>query len=212
MEGDLFYIIYLASYKFLIIIAGCFSIYLGYRLFSILKDYAKSNSQMDIALLNSIKIKMTHVLPGTVFMVFGILLISLIVLKNPAEIGLFSSYKNDSESYQNYRTAKGKNDNLYSCSLKTRNDTINYYESKIDSIVYMANNLAYLLYLQNKNLDKAELYANFAAKICPNDPKFQFVLASIYHKNGKTDEALKIFNMLEKAFPEIYMELKHTFK
>jgi tetratricopeptide (TPR) repeat protein len=212
VEGDLFYLIYLASYKFFIIIAGCFSIYLGYRLFSISKDFAKSNSQMDIALLDSIKIKMTHVLPGTVFMVFGIFLISLTILKNPAEIDLLSSYKNDSESYLNQRTAKGKNDNLYSCPLKTRNDTINYYESRIDSIVYIANNLAYLLYLQNSNLDKAEFYANFATKICPDDPKFQFVLASIYHKNGKIDEALKLFNRLEKTYPEIYIKLKSTFK
>jgi tetratricopeptide (TPR) repeat protein len=56
-----------------------------------------------------------------------------------------------------------------------------------------ANNLAYLLVMQNKNIDEALALARNAKEKLPNDPSVMDTLGLIYYKKGLFDSAIGEF-------------------
>ncbi|MEZ4577462.1 MAG: tetratricopeptide repeat protein, partial [Desulfobacterales bacterium] len=65
-----------------------------------------------------------------------------------------------------------------------------------------ANNLAYLLAEQEKDLDQALRFAQTAAKILPDDPRVQDTLGWVYLKLGFYDQAVREFSDSIRQLPD----------
>ncbi|MBU1162447.1 MAG: tetratricopeptide repeat protein, partial [Proteobacteria bacterium] len=72
-----------------------------------------------------------------------------------------------------------------------------------------ANNLAYLLAKQDKNMNKALSLAQKAKETLPNDPKIMDTLGFIYYKKGLYDSAIAEFTDSLKKIPDNAMVRFH---
>ncbi|HUT43586.1 MAG TPA: tetratricopeptide repeat protein, partial [Desulfobacterales bacterium] len=72
-----------------------------------------------------------------------------------------------------------------------------------------ANNLAYLLAKQDKNMNKALSLAQKAKEMLPNDPKVMDTLGFIYYKKGLYDSAIAEFTDSLKKIPDNAMVRFH---
>ena len=79
-------IVYLMSYRLSIIATGALSIYLGYRLFlSGLFPYAIEGTEFSAEILGN-TFTLRHAAPGIFFALFGVIIISVMILRSPPEV------------------------------------------------------------------------------------------------------------------------------
>ena len=92
-------IVYLMLYRLSIIATGALSIYLGYRLFlSGLFPYAIEGSSFNAEILGN-TFSLQSAAPGLFFGVFGVIVIVIMIVRSPPEVGVNTSEsKTDPES------------------------------------------------------------------------------------------------------------------
>ncbi len=80
-------IVYLMLYRLSIIATGALSIYLGYRLFlSGLFPYAIEGTEFNAEILGN-TFTLRNAAPGIFFALFGVLVIAIMILRSPPEVG-----------------------------------------------------------------------------------------------------------------------------
>ncbi len=86
-------IAYLMLYRLSIIATGALSIYLGYRLFlSGLFPYAVEGSEFNAEILGN-TFTLRNAAPGLFFALFGVVVIVIMILRSPPEVGFSTSGK-----------------------------------------------------------------------------------------------------------------------
>jgi hypothetical protein len=85
MSAIMLYILYLSLWRFIVVLCGALSIYLGYRLFVI--GYSQGGSHMKGA-FGGVSVAFRNFAPGTAFALFGAILIAVMVAVSPAEVNL----------------------------------------------------------------------------------------------------------------------------
>lgn len=78
-----FYLIYLISWRLSIVAVGGFSIFFGYKLFSL--GLASSAMKIEGEVKGNM-IRVSNLAPGTAFALFGAFLIGLMIYRSPAEV------------------------------------------------------------------------------------------------------------------------------
>ncbi|MFK7800363.1 MAG: hypothetical protein AB8G95_01910 [Anaerolineae bacterium] len=86
-------IVYLMLYRLSIIATGALSIYLGYRLFlSGLFPYAVEGSSFNAEILGN-TFSLQNAAPGIFFALFGVIVIVIMIVRSPPEVGITTSGK-----------------------------------------------------------------------------------------------------------------------
>jgi len=228
------FIIYLILFRLSIIFTGLVSIYFGYQLFvkgvflsGVYRGEGSTNIDANIG-GNSFNIK--NATPGTIFALFGVILISVMVWKGSPEL-----LKEDLQSFDKEK------DEIISTKLTLRSDdedsekiktmmqetiqghmanggALNFLYSKgnyKEALLSIANNLNGLAweYKEEGKLDKALPMSKLAVSISPEDPNFLDTLAEIHFDREEYALAFKYMSeaILHDDSKKIKLEKFKTF-
>jgi len=84
MQLEQFFVVYLITFRLAIIAAGVVSIVLGYRLFTHGITAADQGSGMSTS-VGTMKLELKNAAPGTFFAIFGVVIISVMLVSSPPE-------------------------------------------------------------------------------------------------------------------------------
>jgi tetratricopeptide (TPR) repeat protein len=206
------FFLYAAVFRLAIIAAGTVSLMLGYRLFTvgIRSEKEDSNKTTFNAKIAGLTFALKNAAPGTFFALFGVIIISVMLVQGNPELTLKSvsdaqraaGLPESSElTLRGGASASiGKFDDAVQRGLEydRKRDTANAvasYEEAMTDVATPMNQLAWD-YLQQGKAESALPLARLAVQLCPGKAPFLDTLAEILFKMGELDEALK---WMEKA-------------
>jgi len=183
MDHDLAYaaIIYLASFRLAIIAVGGLSIVLGYQLFAKgLFPEQTANSTTFQAELGKTKFSLKNAAPGTFFALFGVTLISMMLVNAPAEV----DYSKNSDSKSTQGETKAVSTPVYNESLKMRGAQDN---------TQLAQDLHALAWdeYDAKHYKKAVTFSRLSLSLDSENPQLMDTLATMLSKVERHKEALE---------------------
>ncbi|HLC17150.1 MAG TPA: tetratricopeptide repeat protein [Thermodesulfovibrionia bacterium] len=198
METESLFIIYVMVFRLAIISAGVISIVLGYRLF-MQKGAGRdtvSGASFE-AKVSDWKFALKNAGPGTFFALFGVIIISVMIVKGSPEL--------NQELVSNQRSVKTvlrggpKHDKLESLTRQgieheKNGETDKAAEAYQEAAALGAPAMNYLAWLYQKNgrFDKALPLAQSAVMLLPDNAECTDTLAVVLCKMGKRDEALPL--------------------
>lgn len=182
MDIYLAFIIYLLFYRLAIIAAGIVSIVLGYRLFikGVFPIESKGTTEVG-GTFGEVKFTLKNAAPGTVFALFGIVLISVMLVKLPPEL-----ITNDlKKSFSSLVSEKNR-----PVQVKIRGEAQEEVKALIEKQLSEIENLKSLM--AKKEYEKAILLIAQPMN----------AVAWRYYQEGKLDEALSISRIAVSLSPE----------
>jgi len=183
MDHDLAYaaIIYLASFRLAIIAVGGLSIVLGYQLFAKgLFPEQTANSTTFQAELGKTKFSLKNAAPGTFFALFGVIIISMMLLNAPAEVNY--SKNNGGETIQGESKAEPTAVSKESFKMRGAKDN--------RQLALDLNALAWVEY-DAKNYKKAVAFSRLSLHLDAGNAKLMDTLATMLSKVERHKEALE---------------------
>jgi tetratricopeptide (TPR) repeat protein len=206
------FFLYAIVFRLAIIAAGTVSIILGYRLFTIGSQTENETSRETTfdAKMAGLEFALKNAAPGTFFALFGVIIISVMLVQGNPELTLksFSGAQRAAGLPVSSELAlrggapatAGRFDDAVQRGLEydRKSDTANAvasYEEAMTAVATPMNQLAWD-YLQQGKAESALPLSRFAVQLCPGKAPFLDTLAEILLKEGERDEALK---WMEKA-------------
>ncbi len=210
------FFLYAAVFRLAVIAAGTASIVLGYRLFTggIGTESANHEGATFDAKAAGLTFALKNAAPGTFFALFGVIIISVMVvqgnpeltmkpLRNAPSVAPSVAGLSDSSVLTlrgSSPAAVGKFDDAVTRGLDydEKGDTTNAvaaYEEAMTVVATPMNQLAWD-YLQQGKAESGLPLARLAVQLCPSKAPFVDTLAEILFKEGDREEALK---WMEKA-------------
>jgi len=194
-ELPLSFLVYAAVFRISIIVAGTFSVVLGYRLLA--KHINRQHNSGTIeASLGQAKFALHDLAPGSVLAVFGMTLIGVMLYQGMPEL---KQQANGNEIVLRSESRQGQvSDGLAALTnraitLQQANNTtgaIEAYEEALDLMATPSNNLAGL-YLQQNRPREALPLARLAADLRPTQASFLDTLSDALWSNGEHAEAVR---------------------
>ena len=198
------FILYLTLFRLAIIAAGIVSIVLGYKLFvrGVWPD-GGGGTEVD-AKVGSSQFTLKNAAPGSVFALFGVIIIAVMFASGSPELTLKmlqeagKAQTDSSHSTISELTLKSQYNGsieslIWQGREKYRNGQIESatrdFEQAIEKSSIAINALAWL-YLQNGEAKKALPLALVAVSADSNNADYQDTLAKIFEKIGETEKAL----------------------
>jgi len=187
MESSIPYapLIYLALFRLAIIAVGAISIILGYRLFikGVFSVEGGGGAGFEANIAGT-KFSLKNAAPGTFFALFGIIVISVMLINSPAEVT--SSRKiNTNGSGQAETSSAAKTSTTEDWVVRGTEDS----ENKL-KLAAQLNDLAWD-YHDAAKPKEALSFSRFAVYLAPDNPNFMDTLAEILHAGKDHSEALK---------------------
>jgi len=176
-------IIYLALYRVSIIFVGAMSIYLGYKLFvkGITTEPGATGAGVE-ASFGETRFSMTNAAPGTFFSLFGIIVISVMIVNGPPEVSHNKKYRphsagqesaeNQENTSQEQWTLRGTNTNQDNTRLGISLNNYAWDKDEID------------------DTDSALIFAGLANYVAPGNADILDTLAELLFKEKRYEEAL----------------------
>lgn len=221
------FILYLIVFRLSMIAAGLISIILGYRLFckGIFPESGSAGSTTVDAKIGENQFKMANAAPGTLFALFGVVIISLIFVSGGPEITLkqINGSLQDSDAppledggRQTYLSLRGDNECPLIASVKKGRDyeerrdvdkAIQSYQTAVGLVAQPMNYLAWLYHTKGED-DKALSLATMAVSLMPDDANSLDTLAEIELSEGHKDNALTLMEKAAKIDPRLTGKLQ----
>jgi tetratricopeptide (TPR) repeat protein len=206
------FFLYATVFRLAIIAAGTVSILLGYRLFTVgirTRDVSSKETTFD-AKAAGLAFALKSAAPGTFFSLFGVIIISVMLVQGNPELALKSV--SDAQRAAGLPESSeltlrggapattGKFDDAVQRGLEydRKGDitkAIVSYEEAMTEVAAPMNQLAWD-YLQQGKAESALPLARLAVQLCPGKAPFLDTLAEILFREGERGEALK---WMEKA-------------
>lgn len=203
------FLIYVTCFRLAVIAAGVVSIVLGYRLFvaGVRFDRTISGETTFDAKVAGQGFALKNAAPGTGFGLFGVIIISVMLVQGSPELTLKTFDKvaaaADSSAADTSRSTefvvRGSGKSEFELAAKKgldfdrRGDMANAVASYEEAMATMATPMNQLAwdYLQLGRTEDALPLSLLAAHLCPGRAAFVETLAEILDKEGKHDEALQ---------------------
>ena len=201
------FLLYATLFRLAIIAAGVVSIVLGYRLFTlgIQGNAAASRETTFNAQIAGQGFTLKNAAPGTGFALFGVIIISVMLVQGSPELTLRPLGKvadvsslPDSNTVTLRGGAPAETRSLNSIIEKgleydRKGDVANAVASYQEAITTMATPMNQLAwdYLQDGKTQSALPLSRLAVQLCPENAAFLDTLAEILFKDGQRDDALK---------------------
>jgi len=203
-------------FRLAIIAAGVVCIIIGYRLFcrGVWPDIGSGKESDLMVESRDIRFTLKNAAPGTFFALFGVVIISIMLVSSVLEFEKSSELKSRKQAGESIsdtsltesfilKTRSGEIQRLsvaienaeYFKNLNDTSNAISAYEEAIAIIAVHINNLARLYFEQGK-IDKALPLAQVAVQLAPDNAKILDTHAEISYKIKNYSEALRF---IEKA-------------
>lgn len=180
MESSIPYapLIYLALFRLAIIAVGAISIILGYRLFikGVFSVEGGGGAGFEANIAGT-KFSLKNAAPGTFFALFGIIVISVMLINSPAEVTSSRKINTNGSGSTTSRTEDW--------ALRGTEDSDNKLK-----LAAQLNELAWD-YHESAKPKEALSFSRFAVYLAPDNPNFMDTLAEILHAGKDHSEALK---------------------
>lgn len=200
MESNIPYapIIYLALFRLAIIAVGAISIILGYHLFikGVFSVEGGEGAGFEASIAGT-KFSLKNAAPGTFFALFGIIVISVMLINSPAEVTYRRNKNSDTNGTAQTEIAKAaKTSTAEEWAVRGAEDT----ENKLQ-LAAQLNNLAWD-YHDSGKLGEAAVYSRFAVYLAPDNPNFMDTLAEMLFENQQYPDALKYKEKAASSNPD----------
>jgi hypothetical protein len=224
------FIVYLTLFRLSIIFAGIVSIVIGYKLFckGIWPENGKGGTEMG-GEIGGFGFKMKNAAPGSCFGMFGVIIISVMLIKSPPELtykmlekpaapGQVAGEKHDpggAKTIEHDITVKGGVSGEISELTKRAQEfenkkqtesAIDAYKAALRVMAMPMNNLAFLYFKQSK-FDEALSLSRQAAALSPGNANYLDTLAEILFAK-KDREAITHMEKAAKLNPELKPKLE----
>lgn len=214
------FILYLILFRLSIIVAGIISIILGYRLFcrSVPAEGQSGDTTTVDATIGSSRFKLSNAAPGTCFALFGVIIISAMLLTGRPEITfdlINGASEKSGETKKMSLLMRGED----GCSLRNAmnkgrelerrgefDKAIQVYQEGLSQMALPMNYLAWLYHKKGENR-KARPLARMATWLLPDDANSLDTLAEIEFSNGAYREALVLIEKASGINPEFKEKL-----
>ena len=185
-------IIYLAVFRISIIFVGAMSIFLGYKLFvKGITSSGESDSGIE-ASIGGTQFNLTNAAPGTLFALFGIIVISTMIVDSPPEVSYGNKTQTNSVAVGNEVSqsseewaVRGGNSGEEGSTLDA---ALNNKEDK--KLAVLLNNYAWKIYKEG-DVDSAAIYARLAYSYDPEHANIIDTLAELLFEQSRFSEALE---------------------
>lgn len=194
------FIVYLAIHRLLIFVAGIVSITLGYRL--LIRGLpvgvaGEEHTQSVEATFGNAKLSATNLAPGSLFALFGAVMIASVALYRPPEITLDRIDKENVHTSTSFRgveqAAKGDATAAEALVLLEKGDRAaagTMAAQVVQSSAAQWNNLAWVMSATGDHIDMAEALARAAVTAAPNNAQYLHTLATVQRSRGESEAAL----------------------
>jgi tetratricopeptide (TPR) repeat protein len=174
-----------------IVVAGMLAVWLGYRLFDRAVSRWTAPETSSSITVDPRGVTLRNVAPGTVFCVFGIVLIATMVIQGMPELRTSATTAAGAQAMQ----VRGSGATLVAQGLAAQGihddeTAIARYEAALDSLAVPANNLAGL-YLKRGETRRAVPLARFATHLQPLNAAYWDTLADALRSTREPTEALE---------------------
>ena len=187
MDSNVTYaaIVYLALFRLSIIAVGAMSIFLGYKLFvqGIFAPDGGEGSGLE-AELGTTKFALKNAAPGTFFALFGVIVISVMIINSPPELN-YSRDGRPSASTASPETSKANIDYSETFALRGVGEA-----DDIKKLAESLNNYAWDFHDSGMNREAAK-FARLADQISPDTAAILDTLAEMLYAEKEYSEALE---------------------
>jgi tetratricopeptide (TPR) repeat protein len=229
MQLEHFFIVYLITFRLAIIAAGVVSIILGYRLFTHGISAADQGSAMSTS-VGTMKLELKNAAPGTFFAVFGVVIISVMLVSSPPEFESQQSPSGNSqmslmqpEKIENAtRTLKMRADDNEVTALldeginyaKESNsyDAIKKYQQALDvaqekyRLSELFAELSFMFYVTDQQPEKALHLSQMAVLLNPTENNIDTYVDILVKQNQKV-KAQSVLEDAVKKYPGLAAKL-----
>lgn len=207
MDSVIPYVIYLSLFRLAIIATGIISIILGYRLFAMgvfPETYGKHSGQDQSieAEIGGTRLTVSNAAPGTVFAMFGVIIIAVMLITGGPEVTL-KSFADRGETTATLRGGEVKELRSFAARAlmqlerKESAAAASTADEALQSLAAPLNDLAWVLLKTDPDSQKAEFLSEVAVATDPKNAAFIHTLAEIRYQKGEKREAIRL---LEGAY------------
>lgn len=223
------FILYLILFRLAIVTVGIVSIVLGYKLF-VKGVFSGGSGGTGVEVgFGTMKLTMTNAAPGSVFALFGVIVIGVMLIKNPPDLSVENTRRLDggpktgAQSVNNKSelgsriTMRGEADQQAGLSGQPSTPTkqaysheelvgsmieaIDAYEKAVKDFASSTNDLAWIYYKKSM-LDEALAHAEIAVRLAP-DANYLDTQGRILFDKKRFDEAITVMERAAKLDPKL---------
>lgn len=209
--ADSLLVLYLIVFRLAIIASGIVSIILGYKLFVKGVFSSGSGGTGVEAGIGSLKLTMRNAAPGSVFAFFGVIMISVMLIKNPPEVDKDNGRLKLRGGDEGQSSALAKPNTALEADVKDLIESVNTYEDGLQSLArHLArfSNRQAWEYFKGSRLDEALPLADIGVRLAPDDADHLDTLGQILFAKKRYDEAIDVMKRAAEIDPKHELTLK----
>jgi len=203
MSDEQLFLLTSTAFRIAVIAAGVYTVFFGYRLLQ--RDPAGGGPESTdaVAKLGKLSISLTRLAPGSVFALFGMAVLGLMVHEGAPQYQASTSPAGTTVTMRGEQDAAA--DQLAQANrllrIGKRDEALKAYQDFTASFALSANNMADIL-LDESRLEEAETLSRLATALSPGNHAYLDTLLNTLAKSGHADEARREFKRAMDLAPE----------